>query len=426
MTAPAAPTRLDPGAQGWMTRPEVIATFDALAAVWPGDAPGPAARFVGGCVRNALLGQPVSDVDVATPLGPDAVLAALEAAGVRAVPTGIEHGTVTAVVEGHPVEVTSLRRDVESDGRRAVVAFTHDWVEDSERRDFRFNAIYADPDGTLFDPQDGVADALAGRVVFIGDPEARIREDYLRILRFFRFRAWYGRGEADAAGLAACKALVKGMRELSAERVWQELKKLLAAPDPVPALDAMAGADVLEQVMPEVLALDLVRALVVREGEEGWTPDPMLRVAALIPRMQLVAARLKRRLKLSNAEAERLESWARQDANPRLFVGRSEAEMAAAVYPLDRRAALARARLAWALDAAQDETPVAEWRALIAFMETWEPPAFPVTGEDVIAAGVPKGPPVGAALKALEKLWVRSGFATSREQLLAVLPTIRL
>lgn len=418
--------RLDPTEHAWMTRPEVRAALGALEAAWPTDKPAPAARFVGGCVRNAVLGQHVDDIDVATPLAPEAVIAALEAAGVKAVPTGVEHGTVTAVHEGRPVEITTLRRDVETDGRRAVVAYTEDWVEDSARRDFRLNAIYADPDGALFDPQNGLADAAAGRIVFIGEPEERIREDYLRILRFFRFRAWYGEGPADADGLAACKALAREMRRLSVERVWHELKKLLAAPDPIEALGEMAAADALEQVLPEAIALDLVSALVAHEGREGWAPDPMLRLAALVPRMELVAARVRRRLKLSNAEGDRLVAWARQDLNPRLLVGRAEDQLAAALYPVDRQAALDRARLAWAIDAAQGEAPVEDWRALIAFMESWEPPAFPVTGEDVLAAGVPAGPPVGAALKALEALWVRGGFKPSREQLLAALPNLRL
>jgi len=240
--------RLNPDDHEWMTCPPVQAVIAALQAGKPSDMPGPAVRFVGGCVRNALLGVKVDDVDVATPLEPQQVIAALEAAGLRAVPTGVAHGTVTAVADGYPVEVTSLRRDVETDGRRAVVAFTQDWTEDSGRRDFRLNAIYADPDGALFDPQDGVADVAARRIVFIGAAEDRIREDYLRILRFFRFRAWYGEGEIDTDAMAACKALVKGMRDLSAERVWKELRKLLGAPNPVAALTDMAAAGVLEQI----------------------------------------------------------------------------------------------------------------------------------------------------------------------------------
>lgn len=418
--------RLDPDRHEWMTHPAVAAVVAALDAGKPAGVSGPAARFVGGCVRNALLGAPVDDVDVATPLTPQEAIDALEAAGLRAVPTGVAHGTVTAVADGYPVEVTTLRRDVETDGRRAVVAYTHDWVEDSERRDFRLNAIYADPDGTLFDPQGGVADAAARRIVFIGSAEERIREDYLRILRFFRFRAWYGTGEADAEAMAACAALVKGMRGLSVERVWKELKKLLGAPDPAVALRDMAATGVLEQVLPEAIALDLTGALVEAERREGWRPDALLRLAALIPRMELVVARVRRRLKLSNAEGERLQAWAGLKLNPRVLVGRPEAEIAAAFYALDRTAVLDRARLGWAIDRAQGETPDADWRAFIRFAETWERPIFPVSGDDVVAAGVPKGPPVGAALKALEALWIKGGFKATREQLLAALPMVRI
>jgi poly(A) polymerase len=423
--------RLDPKTNDWMTRPDVRAVLDALAQAWSGQ--GPAARFVGGCVRDAVMGVPVGDIDLATPLKPEEVVAALATAKLKAVPTGLEHGTVTAVADGFPVEVTTLRRDVETDGRHAVVAYTEDWVEDAARRDFRLNAIYADPDGTLFDPQNGVADARDGRIVFVGDPETRIREDYLRILRFFRFQAVCGRGPADPAGLAACTALAKGLRTLSIERVWKELKKLLAAREPGPALQDMAETGVLELVLPEAIALDLVKALIALEGREGWPPDPMLRLAALMPRMELVAARARRRLKLSNAESDRLMAWAKLEQNPRLLIGRGLIERAAALYPQDRQAVLDRARLAWALDAAagaqknfSDAAPEEDWRALVAFIETWERPPFPVTGDDVIAAGIPKGRPVGAALKALEALWIKGGFKTSREQLLAALPHIRL
>jgi poly(A) polymerase len=423
--------RFDPGEQAWMTRPEVRAVLDALATAWSGS--GPAARFVGGCVRDAIMGRAVGDIDLATPLPPEAVVAALKAAGLKAVPTGFEHGTVTAVADGFPIEVTTLRRDVETDGRRAVVAYTEDWLEDSARRDFRLNAIYADPDGALFDPQGGVEDARAGAIVFVGDPETRIREDYLRILRFFRFRAAVGRGPADPAGLAACKALANGMRALSVERVWKELKKLLSAQDPGPALQDMADADVLEQVLPEAIALDLVKALIALEGREGWSPDPMLRLAALMPRMELVAARARRRLKMSNPEGDRLLAWARLAQNPRLLMGRAPLELAASLYPLDRQAVLDRGRLAWALDAAAgaqknfaDAASEDDWRTLLAFVESWQRPTFPVSGDDVIAAGIPKGPPVGAAMKALEALWLKGGFKSTREQLLAALPHIRL
>ncbi len=412
-------TRLDPAAHAWMSAGPARRVVEALEAARPASA-----RFVGGCVRNALLGAPVDDVDVATPLTPDEVVRAVEAAGLHPVPTGVEHGTVTVVADHVGVEVTTLRRDVETDGRRAVIAFTDDWVEDSARRDFRLNAIYADPDGALFDPQDGLADIAAGRVVFIGDAETRIREDYLRILRFFRFHAWYGKGDLDAVGLAACGAQAGGMTRLSVERVWKELKKLLAAPDPRAALAAMAEAGVTEQTLPEAVALDLIGALVDMERAEGWAADPLLRVEALIPRLEITAARVRRRLKLSNAEAARLSAWSTSAVNPRLLVGRDSDTLAKTLYAADVQAVLDRARLAWAIDAAQGETPAADWRALIADVAAWERPVFPVTGDDLHAAGVPKGPQMGAALKALEALWVKGGFSAGKDQLLAAVPVV--
>ena len=223
----------------WLKLPETRAVMEALEAAGGADC----ARFVGGCVRNSLMGQSVDDIDIATRLQPSATMAALKARGLRAIPTGVDHGTVTAVAGGRPFEITTLRRDVETDGRRAVVAFTEDWAEDAARRDFRLNALYAGAAGCVFDPTGGgLSDAAQGRIIFVGDPEARIREDYLRILRFFRFFAWYGTGAPDAAGLAACERLSAGVERLSAERMSKELLKLLSACDPTPAVLIRNGA----------------------------------------------------------------------------------------------------------------------------------------------------------------------------------------
>src|SRR5579862_7309671 len=239
--------------QPWLSHPATRAVIAALEAAG-GEG---CARFVGGCVRNALLRAPVSDIDIATTLTPDVVIKALAEARLKSVPTGIEHGTVTAIAQGRPFEVTTLRRDVETDGRRAVVAFTTDWAEDAQRRDFRLNALYADPAGQLYDPTGGgLADIRAGRIVFVGDAATRIREDALRILRFFRFQAWYGRTEPDAAGLAACAALRDRISHLSAERVSAELLKLLAAEDPRGVVRLMAQSGVLAVVLPEVQGLE--------------------------------------------------------------------------------------------------------------------------------------------------------------------------
>jgi poly(A) polymerase len=249
--------------QPWLTAPATRAVMAALEAAGGPDC----ARFVGGCVRNALIGAPVADIDIATTLKPEETDRAIRAAGLKAVPTGMAHGTVTAVSAHQPFEITTLRRDVTTDGRNATVAFTDDWAEDAARRDFRLNALYADGEGQVFDPTGaGVSDAVAGRIVFVGDPETRIQEDYLRILRFFRFFAWYGRGEPDAAALAACGALAPGMTRLSAERVSKELMTLLAAPDPREAMAAMSAAGVLAQILPEAAAGPQFDAAVAQGG----------------------------------------------------------------------------------------------------------------------------------------------------------------
>ena len=242
------------------------------------------ARFVGGAVRNALLGAPVDDVDIACTLTPDEATKALQGAGIKVAPTGVEHGTVTAIINGEPFEVTTLRRDVETDGRRAVVAFTQDWGEDAQRRDFTMNAVYADRLGNLTDPTGtGVADAQAGRLVFVGEAATRIAEDSLRILRYFRFLAWYGKGEPDAAALAACEAGRELMGNLAAERVAKELLKLVGAYDPRPAMALMARAGVLTQLLPSATDLASFNQLVEVETEQLFTCDPLLRLATLLP-----------------------------------------------------------------------------------------------------------------------------------------------
>lgn len=365
------------------------------------------ARFVGGCVRNSLLGQPIDDIDIATTLTPDQVTEALEAAGIKVVPTGVDHGTVTAVSEGRSFEITTLRRDVSTDGRRAVVAFTQNWEEDAVRRDFRLNALYADGEGRIFDPTgQGVADARAGRIVFVGDAMTRIREDYLRILRFFRFQAWYGRGEPDAAALAACKALKGMLSGRAAERTQKELLKLLAAPDPGAALRLMAATSVLSAVLPQVKALTRFENLVKIESEHFFDIDPELRLASLLPDDVKVAEDTAERLRLSNALKDRLIAAAGRE--PRIVSWMSPRETRRAVYRLGGRTFGDRVKLAWA---ASDRPATAnQWRALIPLAETWTPPVFPLTGEDVINAGVPKGPMVGQVLREVEDWWIDLDF----------------
>lgn len=391
------------GRPAWMSRPETDAVMDALEAAGGVGC----ARFVGGCVRNSLIGRRVDDVDIATWLEPDAVMAALEAAGLRAEPTGLEHGTVTAICKGRPYEITTLRRDVETDGRRATVSFTRDWAEDAARRDFRLNALYADRQGEIFDPTgEGVRDAAAGRIVFVGAPEARIREDYLRILRLFRFQAWYGREPLAADALSACAALREGMSRLAAERISRELLKLLAADDPRSAVRAMAECGVLAIVLPHGFDLERFDRLVGIETEQLFTCDPELRLAALGAVSEPAALALGRGLRLSNALQARLVGAA--GMQPRLTSWMSPRELRRAIHALGQATLSDRIKLAWA--ASPRPAAGAQWRGLDALATTWTPPALPITGDDILKAGVPRGPLVGEVMREVEAWWIDHDF----------------
>lgn len=387
--------------QPWLTASSTRAVMDALEAE---GGPG-CARFVGGCVRNALIGAPVDDIDIATTLTPDRTERAIRAAGLKAVPTGLAHGTVTAVAERRPFEITTLRRDVSTDGRNATVAFTDDWAEDAGRRDFRLNALYADRDGAIFDPTgEGVADAEAGRIVFVGDPGTRIREDYLRILRFFRFFAWYGRGAPDAAALAACRDLAPGMSRLSAERVSKELIKLMSAPDPAPAVEAMSRAGVLATVLPEArLGPSFGAAVKISE-------DPVARLAALLPMDADVARQAATRLRFPNSWRDRLTEAAGAGLAVRLDM--SSAQARAAIYRHGRRAFEDAVRRAWS--EAPGETARAE--ALLSLAADWTAPRLPVGGREIARLGVEPGPDTGRLLKAFEDGWVADDFPTDGHQ----------
>jgi poly(A) polymerase len=388
-----------------MTAPETVAVFDALEAEGGPDC----ARFVGGCVRDALIGRPTAeiDIDIATTLTPDRVTKALGAAGLKAVPTGVEHGTVTAVSGGKPFEITTLRRDVATDGRRAVVAFTDDWREDAQRRDFTLNSLYARRDGTIFDPTGhGVADARAGRIIFVGEATQRIREDYLRILRFFRFLAWYGKGPPDDAAVTACEALKDQIASLSAERISKELLKLLAAEDPREAVALMAKTGVLATVLPHPIDLARFNGMVAIEEDQLFETDAVLRLAALLPDDQVGAAQFAERLRLSNADRDRIV--AALALAPALKSWMSPREIRRMVYRLGPRVFRDRAKLAWARADRTAVTP--QWRGMIALGEGWSPPAFPLSGDDVVTAGVPKGPMVGQVLREVEDWWIDHDF----------------
>ncbi|TIP27824.1 MAG: CCA tRNA nucleotidyltransferase [Mesorhizobium sp.] len=384
---------------------------------------GEEARVAGGAVRNALIGQPVADVDIATTCLPDETIRRAEAAGFKAVPTGIEHGTITIVAGGKPFEVTTLRADIETDGRRAKVSFGRDWKADAERRDFTINALYAEADGTIVDLVGGVADIEARRLRFIGDPEARIREDYLRILRFFRFFAWYGDGRPDAEGLKACARLKEGLGQLSVERVWSELKKLLSAPDPSRALLWMRQAGVLTSVLPESekWGIDAIHALTRAEKDLGWTPDPLLRLEAIVPPDAARMKTLAERLRFSVSDAGRLRQWAlTAPVEPKT----TEAELAKRLYRGDRQGIVDRLRLSLASArsrAVENNDALLEaggLSRLLAFAEKWKKPDFPLKGADLTRLGASPGPKLGATLKNLENEWIESGFALDRDALL--------
>ena len=380
----------------WMDEPPVRLLLAALASG------GVAARFVGGCVRDWLLGRSIADIDVAVDKPPDVVMRALETAKIKVVPTGIRHGTVTAVVEGRPFELTTLRRDVETDGRRAVVAFTDNWRQDAERRDFTFNALYAEPDGTIHDYFDGRADLAAGKVRFIGDPDQRIAEDRLRVLRFFRFHAWYGRPPFDGPGFDACRRNAATIRGLSGERVRKELLRTLEAPGDAAAdaVDAMFEAGALDHWLPECAGSARLRALASREDEA----DGPRRLAAILP-PGADATTIGKRLKLSTQEALRLS----------LMLDREHV-----VDPGNLRASLYRLGTQLFIDRALLDGP-GDWRAALVLARTWTPPELPIGGADALALGLKPGPKVGALIEAVERWWIEGDFAANRAACLAEL-----
>ncbi len=367
----------------------------------------PEARLVGGAVRDALAGLPVADIDLASPAPPDAVIRALEAAGLRAVPTGLAHGTITAVSEGRPFEITSLRRDDTTDGRHAAVSWTDDWRQDAGRRDFTINAMSMDRAGQVFDYFGGRDDLAAGRVVFVGDAAARVAEDYLRILRFFRFVARYQIGAPDPRAVAAVEAGIPGLAILSAERVWSELKRILAAPDPVPAVRLMRELGVLAAILPEGAACERLADLVAG----GAPPDAMLRLAALLTGShEAVSARLK----LSSAEAGRLAGL-RTGGTPR------PGDTAA-----DLRRMLADEPAGMLIDRTWLAGPRgADWVALRERLAAMTKPVFPLVGRDAIALGAAPGPHIGAALRETRAWWLQGGCtadpASLRQHLAAIL-----
>ena len=372
----------------WRQGPGLARIVAALAA------DGGAVKVVGGAVRDTLLGLPVTDIDLATPLRPDEVMRRLETADVKVIPTGIAHGTVTAIASGERHEITTLRRDVATDGRRATVAFADDWREDAARRDFTINALYADPaTGTVDDWFGGLADLAAGRVAFIGDAATRIAEDHLRILRFYRFAARFGRGELDPASHAAVVAARQSLKSLSRERVADELLKILALPDPRAVVGRMAADGIFAVILPELdpAFASAFDRLIANEAASGTPPAPLRRLSALLPADAATAETVASRLRLSTRQRKHLA--------------------AVAAHRGDTARPARRLAYAIGVEAARDVHLLAasDGRG-VRSVAGWVPPELPIKGGDIIARGVTAGPEVARILRAVEAAWVAEDF----------------
>ena len=397
--------------QPWMTAPATSAVIAALSAG------GSEVRFVGGCVRDAVLGRaPGGDIDIATPDLPARVISLLEAAGLKAVPTGIAHGTVTAVAFHKPFEVTTLRRDVETYGRHAKVAFTDDWTADAARRDFTFNALSCSPAGRLYDPFGGIADLKAHRVRFVGRASDRIEEDVLRLLRFFRFYAHFGEAPPDGEALAASEALAPLLPTLSGERIATETLKLLSATDPAPVMTLMRDHRVLIHFLPEAERLDRLARLVALETQLGLAGDAPRRLVAALED-EVAAHTVAARLHLSNALRDRLIAAL---SGPRTWSHASAAECRALRYRLSAETYRDRCLIAWAEKADAGADADDHWRKVLAFAD-WAPPLFPIKGQDALDRGAVAGPALGRLMAELEQGWIASDFAGGRAALLGEL-----
>lgn len=390
----------------WMAAPETVRILATLSVH------GTTPRFVGGCVRDAILGRPVKDIDIVTSDKPEAVMALCQAANLRVYPTGIAHGTVTAFVGERSFEITTLRQDVETFGRHARVAFTNDWVADAARRDFTINALFADADGTIYDPTGGLTDLDVGRVRFVGAPAERIREDALRLLRFFRFQAHYGRIPPDEAALVACAAAAKMLHGLSGERLWQETMRLFAAPDPLPTLKLMQRQEILQELLPGADDLMPLQKLLNRELKFKEN-DPLRRLSSLYLGQASVVQTLADRFRPSNLETERLLALTKPEPSIELDVTRLYAQ----AYRYGRDI-IADRLLLWANDFELEQQTA--YQAL----RSWTLPKFPITGADVLMLGWSPGPAVGEILQKLEEEWIAANFKGNRESLLVRLKNL--
>jgi poly(A) polymerase len=389
--------------QPWMVEPATTAVLGALSAG------GAEARFVGGSVRDALLGRPIGDIDIATTAPPERVTELLEKRGIKVVPTGLAHGTVTAIagIPSRHFEITTLRHDVETYGRRARVAFDADWAADAARRDFTINAIFLAPDGTIDDPVGGLTDLRASRIRFVGDPATRIAEDVLRLLRYYRFEARFGTGGGDPGARAACRAAAHLLSRLSAERVAQELVKLLETTDPTRALHMMREDRVLDVILPEARRIDRLQQMIAIERN----PDPLRRLAALIEVDAAGADIVAERLRFANSWRDRLHGL----APPWLLDPRADrAAQRQTLY----RLGVERYRDSALLIAAEGGTTRERVTELLTSAQEWTPPVFPLSGRDVTALGIPPGERVGKLLDTLHDWWVAGDFTADRDSCL--------
>lgn len=396
--------------QAWMAQPQTRKVMDALTAG------GNPARFVGGCVRDTILKFPVKDIDIATPENPECVMKLIEQSGLRAIPTGIEHGTITAICDGLPFEITTLRRDVETFGRHARVSFTRDWEEDAARRDLTLNALYCDVDGAVFDPVGGLADLKKGRIRFVGDARKRIDEDLLRLLRFFRCFAYYGFGEIDEEALIACREMASKLGNLSVERVWQEISCLLLAADPAPALKLMIDNKVLSHLLPEAVHSDVLSRLIKFEIAADIEPNYLRRLAAIINCDLNGARSLAARLKLSNIDSKLICDLCDPIVQPDPEAGLKQNR--ATLYKLGEEL------FSELTVIGAGYSPDKDWLSLFSLPKISTIPNFSLTGQDVLNLGVSRGPKVGNFLEQVESWWVSGDFKNDREACLEYLRSI--
>ena len=410
--------------QPWMIASETKALFKALRAG------GNEARFIGGCVRNAVIGLPVKDIDVATSETPHRVLKLLEAANIKAFPSGMEHGTVTAVINSMHYEITTLRIDVESRGRRATVAYTDDWVADALRRDFTINTISSNIEGDLFDPLSGINDLEKRRIRFVGSPRLRIEEDILRLLRFFRFHALFGGNAVDQTAIEACRSLAPRLNELSAERVHSELFKILEVPKPASAMTLMHNEQVLKYILPEAKNFNSLRMMVWIETHftniDSINPDVLRRLAVMLPNDDAGHQNIAKRLRLSNKQSSRLAIMTKNIHSP--VPELSQLKRHQALYDLGPDNFRDLALLNWAQERSiKSQRPIERtklWVNLINDADAWQQPKFPIKGDDVKTLGLDQGPAVGEAIKKVKNWWRDGDFQADKKQCITQLKQI--